>query len=178
MKKTFIMALACIMAVLLAACGAPKDNPSSSNTEVSAPADNSSQAENTDSALNPVETLFFPATSPADGAYATIKVSNEVKMDDESAWLGLCPAGKDYITELEADDVDVIWFNADAREENDPYVFACDFSTVEDGTYALVVATSDDENVGYVAIQLEMTKDGDKLSFDFANAQLKERPAN
>ena len=98
-------------------------------------------------------------------------------MDDDSAWLGLCPEGTDYITELEADEADVIWFYSEPREDGDPYVYACDFSGVEDGTYALVVTTSDDASVGYVVIQLSMTKDGDSLTFDYSNARIKERPA-
>lgn len=127
--------------------------------------------------LNPVELLFFPKTSSDAGAYATIKLSENVELDDETAWLGLCPNDKDYITEAEADEVDVVFFYADMREENnDPYVFSCDFSDVEDGTYALVVTSSDDENVGYVVIQLEMTKNGDSISFDYSNAKHNDRP--
>lgn len=173
MKKRLAIVLTCMVAMFLVACGSQNSDTAKPDAEVSASANNASQAGD----LNPVETLFFPATSSDAGAYATIKVSQDVKMDDESAWLGLCPAGKDYITEAEADEVDVIYYYADWREDGDPYVFACDFSEVEDGTYALVVNTSDDETVGYVVIQLEMTKKGDKLSFDFENAKLKERPA-
>lgn len=129
-------------------------------------------AQNTD---NPVESVFKATSS---GAQATVKLDASVKMDDTSAWLGLCPAGKTYVTELEADEVDVVWYNADAREkESDPYVFSCDFSDVADGTYAVVVATSDDENVGYIAVQLEMTKAGNKLTFNFEGAKLNKRPA-
>lgn len=177
MKKKLVIVLTCVVAMFLVACGSQKNDNAKPSTEVSETADNSSQAGDNASTKNPVEELFFPATSSETGAYATIKVSKDVKMDDETAWLGLCPAGTDYITELEADEVDIIYFYADAREENDPYVFACDFSSVEDGTYALVVTTSDDGDVGYTVIQLEMTKKGEALTFDFDNAQLKERPA-
>lgn len=178
MKKAFAIFLAVSTVLSLAACGGKKPSEESNNNvasstqqEQGAPAPGSNSQE-----INPVESIFHPGTSSATGAYATIKVSAEIKMDDESGWLGLCPAGKDYITESEADDVDVIWFNYEAREEGDPYVYACDFESVEDGTYALVVTSSDDESVGYVIIQLEMTKKGDELTFDFENAKLKERP--
>lgn len=176
MKKKIL--LTCLLAMSLVACGTKKDETTKPDNEVST-TENSTQTENNNaSTTNQVESVFSPATSAATGAYATIKISSEVKMDDESAWLGLCPTGKDYITEAEADEVDVVWYNADYREnDSDPYVFACDFSDVEDGTYALVVATSDNEEVGYIAIQLEMTKNGDKLTFDYSNAKLKERPA-
>lgn len=182
MKKIITVALAGMMALALIACGnksADKDQVSGSSQETTTSSVQSvkDEAEETQPGaadVNPVELLFHPATS---GCYATIKVDSSVKMDDESAWLGLCPYGVDYITELEADEVDIIWFSLDAREtDDDPYVWACDFEGVEDGTYALVVATSDDENVGYVAIQLTMAKNGDKLAFDFENAKLKERP--
>lgn len=180
MKKHLALILAGVMAFSVAACGKGTDEssakPSEEGSKVTSSAEKPAQ-NGGEIAVNPVETLFRPSTSSAVGAYATIKVSADVKMDDESAWLGLCPTGKDYITELEADEVDVIWYNYEAREEGDPYVFACDFESVEDGTYALVVATSDDENVGYVVIQLEMTKKGEELSFDYTNAKLKERPA-
>lgn len=177
MKKKLVIVLTCVVAMFLVACGSEKKDDNKPGTEVSETTNSSSQTGDATTDRNPVEDLLIPATSSASGAYATIKVSKDVELDDESAWLGLCPAGTDYITELEADEVDVIYFYADNREEGDPYVFACDFSEVEDGTYALVVTSSDDAEVGYVAIQLEMTKKGDKVSFDFENAQLKKRPA-
>lgn len=175
MKKILALILVCLTALSLFACGksagdTPKDTTPVQNT--------TPNGGNSSGTQNPVSSLFFPATSPATGAYATIKIAASVKMDDESAWLGLCPAGKNYITEEEADEVDVIWFHAEPREENDPYVFACDFTEVEDGTYALVVCTSDEASVGYVVIQMAMTKSGEKLTFDIDNAQLKSRPAN
>ncbi len=189
MKKIITLLLVCTMALGMVACGGDKkessSNENSSNNSantVTKPAETDStnttpDSGNTQEEVNPVELAFFPKTSTDAGAYATIKVSEKVKMDDETAWLGLCPDGKDYITEAEADEVDVIYYYSDAREEGDPYVFACDFSDVQDGTYALIVATSDDENVGYVVIQLSMTKAGDKLTFDYSNAKIKERPA-
>lgn len=124
---------------------------------------------------NPVHEVFTAGYSSATGAYATISVSSEIKMEAD-AWVGLCPAGVFYLDEREADDVDVIWFNADWREDGDPYVFACDFSDVEDGTYALVVATSDDEEVGYIVIQVQITKNGDSIDFDYSEAKLNEKP--
>lgn len=194
MKKIVAFALVSIMVFAMTACGkeAADNNQTSNDSQketVSSVQENengknennenneagaNNETEQGNVEVNPVMLLFHPATS---GSYATIKVDSSVKMDDTSAWLGLCPAGKDYITELEADDADVIWFALDAREtDDDPYVWACDFEPVEDGTYALVVATSDDENVGYIAIQLTMTKNGDSLTFDYDNAKLNERP--
>lgn len=181
MRKVTAFALVCTMVFALAACGkkptedkkttdATQENPVSAQETK----DDTSEPQQGVVDVNPVELLFHPAKA---GSYATIKVDASVKMDDESAWLGLCPAGKDYITESEADEVDVIWYSLDWRDnEDDPYVWACDFSEVEDGTYALVIATSDDENVGYIAIQLTMVKDGENLTFDYSNAELKERP--
>ena len=172
MKKFLSFTLACLSALVLTACGSSSDVSENTNNTSSGNNENVQQSE---SEANPVSSIFHPAVS---GSYATIKIDSSVKMDDTSAWLGLCPSGKDYITELEADDVDVIWFAMDAREnETDPYVYACDFESVEDGTYALVVATSDDENVGYVAIQLSMEKKGDNLNFDFSDAKIKDRPS-
>lgn len=181
MKKVIALVLAGMMVLTLAACGGKKESSDNAQDKPSTPTavtgnqtSDVSETQSTAVDVNPVELLFHPATM---GNYATVKVDSSVKMDDESAWLGLCPAGKDYITELEADDVDVIWFSLEPREtENDPYVWACDFESVDDGTYALVVATSDDENVGYIAIQLTMVKNGDSLTFDYSNAKLKERP--
>lgn len=180
-EKKSVLLLVAAMVFSLAACGSQNDvSDSDSGNTAATQASQSTSSVNEDSQngamqVNPAELVFHPATS---GSYATIKVDSSVKMDDESAWLDLCPAGKDYITELEADEVDVVYFYAESREEDsNPYVFACDFEAVEDGKYALIVATSDDENVGYVAIQLAMEKKGDSLTFDFENAQLKERPA-
>lgn len=172
MKKYLAFLLAVMMVLSLTACGGGK------KPEETAAPQNTAVAGNTSETLGVVEGLFHPATSSATGAYATIKISSDVKLDDETAWLGLCPAGKDYITEAEADDAQVIWFYYDAREEGDPYVYSCDFSSVEDGTYALVVNTSDDENIGYVIIQLLMTKDGDKVTFDYTDAKYNDRPSS
>lgn len=191
MKKVIVFLMVAVLALAIVGCGKKESNAKSQDNNSNAPqttqSEQNGQSENNDqnpqnepadtNAVNPVELVFHPATSTATGAYATIKVSADIKFDDESAWLGLCPAGKDYVTELEADDVDVIWYNADATEnETDPHVFSCDFTDVADGTYALVVATSDDENVGYIVIQLEMTKQGDTLTFNYDNAKIKERP--
>ena len=160
MKKIFTITLAALMLMGLASCGSknemtPDTEPASESTSAeqiettAAPEETTAaQTEASSNEVNSVEKVFIPATSSETGAYATIKISADIKMDDESAWLGLCPTGKNYITELEADEVDTIWFSMDAHEENDPTVFSCDFSSVEDGTYAVVVATSDDENVG------------------------------
>lgn len=190
MKKIVASILTGMMILSMTACGTASSSDSgaaSSSTSTTTSTTTSSNADSTSNAgdstesdvpanVNPVELMFFPKTS---GSYATIKIdATKVTMDDESAWLGLVPAGKDYVTELEADEVDVIWFSLEGgrEDDSDPYVFACDFESVEDGRYALVVATSDDENVGYIAIQLEMVKDGDSLTFDYSNAQIKERP--
>lgn len=181
MKKYISIILAALMAASLASCS--KSEPQSTTAPVDNTVSTTVSTADTPAPVAPEETavedVFNPSVSDTAGAYATIKISSDVKMDDESAWLGLCPAGYVYTTELEADEQDVIWFNADYREnESDPYVFACDFNSVEDGQYALVVATSDDENIGYVVIQLEMTKSGDKLTFDYSSARLNERPQN
>lgn len=181
MKKKLAIVLATIMVLSLTACGSSANEGSQTSSAAGTTSTTSGTTGHAETSqgvsigLSPVEAAFHPATS---GSYATIKVDSSVPMDDETGWLGLCPAGKDYITELEADEVDEIWFNYDTREaDTDPYVFACDFEPVADGTYALVVATSDDENVGYVVIQLTMEKKGDKLTFDYSDAKLKERPA-
>lgn len=177
MKRKLAAVVTTLLVLTLTACGSSSaDSAGTAGTGTTGSANSqSTQVTQTGGSENEVQSLFRTAKS---GSYATISVDASVKMDDTSAWLGLCPAGKDYITELEADEVDVIWFNADAREaDSDPYVFACDFEPVEDGTYALVVATSDDAEVGYIAIQLTMEKNGDSLKFDFDNAKRKERPA-
>lgn len=169
MKKVITLILSVLMVVSLTACGS-SDKPSSDAGKTE---QNSTQGttQGTTEQINPVEKVFKAGTSSRTGAYATITVSSDVKLD-ESAWLGLCPAGKNYITEEEADDVDVIWFAFEGRDEGDPYVFACDFSDVEDGTYALVVTSSDEASVGYVVLQLLMTKDGEKVTFDYTDAKL------
>ena len=171
MKKFLALLLAGVVVLSMVACGKPAAKPDSTDE----PAGNQQTEGGSNVQVNPVELNFYPATTEN---YATIKINESIKMDDSSAWFGLCPTGKDYITELEADEVDVIWWGMEPKEDIQvgPSVFACDMTDVEDGTYAAVVATSDDENVGYVVIQLEMTKKGDKLTFDYTNAKLNERP--
>ena len=174
MKKFLALIIAGILTVSLTACGS---KGSESDASESAPS-SSTEVQPEAKGSNPAANNFIPATSSQTPNYATIKILPTVKMDGDDAWLGLCPAGKDYITEAEADAEDIIYFYAEPKEdEKDSTVFACDFESVEDGTYALVVCTSDDESIGYVAIQMNMTKKNGELTFDYDSAQLRERPA-
>lgn len=175
MKKKLTLLFLIMLLFGMTACGSKEVKEDSKKDSTNTQSTNTQNTNtNNEVGMNQVEKVFHPATT---ANYATVKVDSSIKMDDESAWLGLVPQGKDYRTELEADDVDIIWWGLEAREsENDPYVWACDFESVEDGKYDVVIATSDDENVGYVVIQLSMEKKGDKISFDYANAVIKERP--
>lgn len=169
-KKIILLLVVAVLTITMTACGSKevKDEPKKENNTVQ------NEKTNIENGVNSVELVFHPATT---SNYATVKVDSKIKMDDTSAWLGLVPQGKDYITELEADEVDIIWWGLEPREnDDDPYVWACDFETVDDGKYDVVIATSDDENVGYVVIQLSMEKKGDKITFDYENAKIKERP--
>ncbi len=123
-----------------------------------------------------IEKIFTVVSSAPASDKVIVNISADVKFDDESAWLGLCPAGKDYITEADADAVDIIYFGCDAHDEGTPHVFNCDFSSVEDGNYAVVLTSSDDESVGYVILQLGLTKIGNSVTFDYSSAKINERP--
>ena len=172
MKKYIALLLAAVMVLSMAACGKkPADNGGTSQTEA-APQQTATVGSEQVPQLSQVESMMKTATS---GASATITVSGELKLEQD-AWLGLCPSGKTYITEEEADDVVVIWFAYDGHEEGDPYVFSCDFSDVEDGTYALVLTNSDDAAIGYVVLQLQMIKKGDSITFDYKDAVFHEAP--
>lgn len=164
MKKTIVLLLTAVMILSMAACGEkPADNGGTSQGEpVSQQTSDSVGGEE----LSRIETMM---SVDASGANVIITVSGELKLEQD-AWLGLCPTGKTYITEEEADDVDVIWFAYDGREEGTPYVFDCDFSDIDDGTYALVLTNSDDAAIGYVVLQLQMTKESDGVTFDYKNA--------
>jgi len=171
MKKVIACVVVGMMVVALASCG----NKPAENTTNAAQSQESRTSAQEDQG-NEVQDVFYPHSS-YDSAYATIEVNESIEMDDNTAWLGFCPAGKDYVTELEADEADIIWWAAEAYEKGERAVFACDFGSVEDGKYALVVCTSDDETVGYVVIQMDIEKKGDKLTFDYDSAELKDRPA-
>lgn len=167
MKKKLSVVLMVVVLLTMTACG------TKTNSEEGKTTTNSSNGQ-VNVGTNSVSDVFQPETS---ANYATVKVDSKIKMDDTSAWLGLVPSGKDYITELEADEVDIIWWSLESREEEtDPYVWKCNFEDVEDGKYDVVIATSDDENVGYVVIQLSVEKKGDNIKFDLSNAKIKERP--
>jgi len=178
MKKYFTILIAFAMLLCLAACSGKSGNTSSGDDNKATATTKPASTQNNDAnsgTVNPVQEVFRAGYSSATGAYATIKIDASLKMESD-AWLGLCPTGTYYYDEREADDVDVIFWNAEFREDGDPYVFACDFSEVEDGTYALVVATSDSEDVGYIAIQVQMTKNGDFIAFDYSDAKLNDAP--
>ena len=102
----------------------------------------------------------------SDGGSYSFMFSSELKLY-ENAWLGLCPAGKSYKTELEADEDDTFWVNPDnfyGKAANEDYVFKIsseDIAMFEDGEYTMVLCDNDDE--GKVILYFPLVKNGAEL---------------
>ena len=90
-----------------------------------------------------------------------------------NSWLGVVPAGKEYKTEGEADEVDLIWINPDAYEENQttPYKFTYDnndLAGIGDGSYLMVLCENDDEESSKVFFYFPITIKGTTITVDLS----------
>ena len=87
--------------------------------------------------------------------------------------MGICPAGKSYKTEGEADEDDIMWMNPQPFEEekNAPYEFHFneeDISKIEDGEYTMVHCEDDGEESSKCYLHFPITIKGSTLTADFS----------
>ena len=139
MKKILIAILVLAMTFALVACGAKQESkPKDDDTENSGSNSGSdSGSENTENG-EASEKIGFAK----EGEYIVFKVSGSFKLT-ESAWMGIVPAGVEYKTEVEADEVDILyeypWEYAEMKAGDD-YLFKFptdSIGSIEDGNYII-----------------------------------------
>ena len=170
MKRIITILLSVMLILSLSACGSSEKEPAT-NT------DNNQTAVNTNDASK-VDPAFAKVMSTStDGEYLVVTVSEDAGIMDESAWVGLVPAGTYYALEKDADEADVYYVYAEIREEGKPYVFRCNFAEVADGEYSLILTSSDNGDVGYVIAQVAVEKKGSDLTFNYEKSTVNSAPA-
>lgn len=170
MKRIITILLAVMLLLSLSACGIPEKEPAA-NTD-----NNQTTVNTTDtSKIDPAFAAVMSAS--ADGEYLVVTVSEDAGIADETAWVGLVPAGTYYALERDADEVDVYYVYADIREEGKPYIFKCNFADVEDGAYNLILTSTDDGTTGYVIAQVAIEKKGSELTFNYEKTIVRPAPA-
>lgn len=161
MKKALILLLTLVLIVSLTSCG---------KTE------NGSEAESAPTVSSSYSVRDVLSISLSESLKGSARLSHRVELDDSSAWLGLCPAGRDYLSEEEAEEAAIVRYTFEMRPGDSFDEVPVNFGLVEDGTYALVVATSDEPGIGYVVIQVEMTKTDNRCTFRYEDGKINERP--
>ena len=105
------------------------------------------------------------------GGYYIFTVDPSFKITS-SSWMGICPAGKSYKTEGEADEDDIIWMNPQPFEEgsNAPYEFHFneeDIKGVGDGEYTMVLCEDDDVESSKCYLYFPVKISGSTITPDF-----------
>ncbi len=109
-----------------------------------------------------------------EGELVVFTVSKDFIFDDSSAWLGIIPTGTIYEKEADADEVDMVYcYAANFEDENKKsYRFEFEkeyFFSLGDGTYDLVLTSSDDGEIGKVLLQIGIETKGEDIRLDFEN---------
>lgn len=166
MRKTSIfLALSIILILTVTACGKkPADNTVSADGNSST---NSATAIQTNTKNGEV-------TYGTEGESVVFTASLDFKLDDSTAWLGIIPTGIKYEKEADADNVDIIYCYASNYDDENKKNYRFEFEktmffAIGDGTYDMVLTSSDDENIGKVLLQIGIEIKGETITLDFEN---------
>ena len=91
----------------------------------------------------------------------------------QDSWMGIVPAGKDYKKEVDADEVDILYYyvlNAE-KKASETYIFEFmkeDVKGLDDGKYSMVLCDTD-EDTGKVLLQFPIEKKGTEIIPDFSS---------
>ena len=165
---TLVMATSVLCACSSGKSGSGKEKENEAETEAKKTTAEEVQA-------NPVMNEATNVLVAYKNGSTVFSISPEFKLE-ENSWLGICPAGKEYKTEVEADEVDIFWVGPDAyadRKANDPYTFVIDnndINNTEDGEYVMVLCDNDDE--GKLILQFPVTIKGSEITPDFSKIKI------
>lgn len=173
-KKIGIIAIALAFLLVVAGCGNSKDE-----AKDEAKKDTSTSVVVTESTTEPAETVTHDALDNKAAVISTTSDTVEFKVAlgyplMEDAWLGFVPTGTMFKTEAEADEEDFLYVYCSNYDFDGAtsYLFEFDkeqIDSIEDGSYDLVLCSSDNEEVGRIMFQIGIDKQGDNLTLDFAN---------
>ena len=166
MKKSLVfLALMMVLVLTIAACGKkPASNGETASGGNSSANGTAAQGEDKNDEVG----------FATEGDRIVFTASLDFKLEDSTAWLGVIPTGTKYEKEADADDVDIIYCYVanfdDEKKTNYRFEFESEyFFGVGDGTYDMVLNSSDDEAVGKVLLQIGIEiKDG-KVTLDYEN---------
>lgn len=166
-SKVACVLLAGIMTIALGACSSGKSstNANSQNkpaAETAADAGNNSNSASKDSGVKISNS----------GGYYIFTVDPSFKITSNS-WMGICPAGKSYKTEGEADEDDIIWMNPQPFEEGKAVPFEFHFNEedikgIEDGDYTMALCEDDDVESSKCFLYFPVTIKGSTITADFS----------
>lgn len=178
-KRVLIITTVLVAALLVAGCG---KSDSKKKGDKDKDKEEETKVEETEAPETSQESLGAVEIDPEEDASVGMeKVNSQVIFTvsrdleiEEDAWLGVVPTGKVYKTELEADDEDIVYTYAEnyLDETNADYRFVFDeeyFFSFEDGTYDMVLCSSDNGDIGKVLIQVGIEKTGNNVVIDYAN---------
>ena len=156
-----------IMLSSLCACSSAKDNKNNDDNGKPA-ADTNIEEGNTGSA----EAKDAGVKVSSSDGYIIFKVDPSFHVTSAS-WMGICPAGRNYKNEGEADEEDLIWFSPEPFEEGqkDPFefrIFEEDINAIEDGEYTMVLCEDDGVESSKCFLCFPVTVKGSKLSADLS----------
>lgn len=166
MKKSLVfLALVMVLALTMNACG----KKSASNDETASGGNSSANGTAAQKDDENDEVTFT-----TDGDLVVFTASPEFKLEDSTAWLGVIPTGTRYEKEADADDADMVYCYVanfdDEKKTNYRFEFEKDyFFGVGDGTYDMVLNSSDDGAIGKVLLQIGIEIKGGKITLDYEN---------
>lgn len=170
MKKTVIfLVLVLMLALTVTAC---KKKPAANNGTTDASDAGNSSADGTIAA--PADDKNDEVSFGTEGDLVVFTASLDFKLEDSTAWLGIIPDGTKYENESEADDVDLIYAYAvnydDEGKKNYRFEYEKDyFFGIGDGTYDMILTSSDDGGIGKVLLQIGIEIKGEKITLDYEN---------
>ncbi len=174
MKKTaLILALVMILMLTVAACGKKPAANTGTTTGGNAPASSgSTSASGTDAAQT--NDKNDEVTFGIEGESVVFTASMDFKLEDSTAWLGIIPTGTKYEKEADADEVDMIYCYVGYYEEENKKSYRFEYEKeyffgLGDGTYDMVLTSSDDGAIGKVLLQIGIEIKGEKITLDFDN---------
>ncbi len=167
MKKTVIF-LTLVMMVMLTLTACKKNSAAGDDTTAGGTSSENGKAAEQANDRNDEVTYGIQ-----DGT-VVFTASLDFKLEDSSAWLGVIPTGTKYEKEADADDVDMLYCyvsNYD-DETKSSYRFEFDkeyFHGIGDGTFDMVLTSSDNGEIGKVLLQIGIEIKGEKITLDFEN---------
>lgn len=167
MKRLLAITLVFIMAVSFAACSGTKDTDETTTESTQTTASSTTTTSIDESNKNEDVALETEAE------YVVFNASLDFKLESD-AWLGVIPSGTIYENEADADEVDIAYVYCENLDMDGAtsHRFAFEkeyFYDIEDGTYDLVLCSSDNEEIGKVLLQIGMEKTGNTITLDYEN---------